>query len=74
MLVDNAKDPIERCIDVLMPFYNLLKYSKNYSEMIGNLLQCYRDEKATTDSFKFKAKVAGKANAAENKDVEIVVP
>lgn len=79
MCVDNAKDP-----NVLMTMYNFLEYSENYSEVFGNLFQCYRDEAAldddddddivdfgdnnTTDSFKLKAKIAG------NKDFQIAVP
>ena len=27
-----------------MPMYNLIEYSKNYSETIGSLWNCYRDE------------------------------
>ena len=32
--IDNAKD-----LDVIMPMYNLLEYSKNYSETSGSLYQ-----------------------------------
>lgn len=77
MCVDYAKDP-----NVLMKMYNFLEYSENYSEVFGNLFQCYRDEAAldddgdivnfgdnnTTDWFKLKAKIAG------NKDFQIAVP
>ena len=37
--IDNAKD-----IGVVMPMYNLLEYSNNYSKTSGNLWQYYRDE------------------------------
>ena len=37
--IDNAKD-----IDVVMPMYNLVECSDNYSKTLGNLWQCYRDE------------------------------
>ena len=34
--IDNAKD-----IDIVMPMYNLIEYSDNYSKTSGNLWQCY---------------------------------
>ena len=37
--IDNAKD-----IDVVMPMYNLIEYSDNYSKTSGNLWQYYRDD------------------------------
>ena len=37
--IDNAED-----IDVVMPMYNLKKYSDNYSEKSGRLWQFYRDK------------------------------
>ena len=42
--IDNAED-----IDVVMPMYNLMEYSNNYSKKSGNLRQYYRDEPALTD-------------------------
>ena len=39
--VDSAKD-----IDVLMPVYNLIDYSDDYSKNWGSLWKCYRDEPA----------------------------
>ena len=38
-LNDNAED-----LDVVMPMYNLLEYSKNYSKTIGSFWNYYRDE------------------------------
>ena len=64
--IDNAKD-----IDVVMPMYNLIEYSDNYSKNSGSLWQHYRDEPALNDtgaranfpgnsaSFKFKQKITG---------------
>ena len=64
--MDNAKDN-----DVVMPMYNLIEYSDNYSKTLGSLCQYYRDELALTDagalenfscnsrSFKFKKKISG---------------
>ena len=37
--IDNAKD-----IDMVMPMYNLIKYSNNYSKTTWSLWQYYRDE------------------------------
>ena len=36
---DNAED-----LDVVMPMYNLLEYSKNYRKTTGSLWNNYRDE------------------------------
>ena len=36
--IDNAK-----YIDNVMPTYNLIEYSYNYSKTSGSLWQCYRD-------------------------------
>ena len=38
VLIDNAED-----LDVVMPMYNLLEYSKNYKKTTGSLWN-YRDE------------------------------
>ena len=37
--IDNAKD-----IDVMMPIYNLIEYSNNYSKTSGSLWQYYGDD------------------------------
>ena len=37
--IDNAKD-----IDIVMPMYNLIEYSNNYSKTTGGLWQYCRDE------------------------------
>ena len=37
--IDNAKD-----IDIVMPMYNLIEYSDNYSKTSGSLWQHHRDE------------------------------
>ena len=83
MQIDNAKD-----IDIVMPIYNLIEYSINYAKTTGSLWQYCKDMPArnvndeiiifdvnnTTDSFKFKAKITGKAGNNGTKDVEIMVP
>ena len=38
-LIDNAED-----LDIVMPMYNWLDYSKNYSKTIGSFWNNYRDE------------------------------
>ena len=38
-LIDNAED-----LDVVMPMYNLLQYSKNFSKITGSFWNYYRDE------------------------------
>ena len=44
--IDNAED-----LDVVMPMYNLLEYSKNYKKTTGSLWSYYRDEpNSSTDN------------------------
>ena len=38
-LIENAED-----LDIVMPMYNLLEYSKNYRNTTGSLFNYYRDE------------------------------
>ena len=38
-LTDNAED-----LDIVIPMYNLIEYSKNYRKTTGSLWNCYRDE------------------------------
>ena len=53
--IDTAQD-----IDIVMPMYNLIEYSDNYSKTSGNLWQYYKDEPndnlADSESFKYKVK------------------
>ena len=81
--VDNAKD-----IDIVMPMYNLIEYSNNYSKTPGGLWQYCKEIPAVnnngnivdfnganaTDSFKFKTKRTGQTNNDGRIDVEIMVP
>ena len=57
--IDNAKD-----IDIVMPMYNLIEYSDNYSKTSGSLWQYYRDDPndnlVDSESFKSKIKITGK--------------
>ena len=54
--IDNAQD-----IDIVMPMYNLIEYSDNYSKTSGSLWQYYKDDPndniANSESFKFKVKI-----------------
>ena len=46
VIIDNAED-----LDVVMPMYNLLEYSKNFRKTTGSLWNYYRDEpKSNTDN------------------------
>ena len=38
-LVENAED-----LDIVIPMYNMLEYSKNYEKTSGSLFNYYRDE------------------------------
>ena len=82
--VDNAKD-----IDIVMPMFNLIEYSGNYSKTPGSLWKSCKDIPAvnnnedivdftgtnTTDSFKFKTKITGQNdNNGRIDNVEIMVP
>ena len=64
--IDNAKD-----VDVVMPMYNLIEYSNNYSKTSGSLWQYYRDESnnniANSEPFQFKVKLTGKNPNNSNK-------
>ena len=67
-LIGNAED-----LDVVMPMYNLLEYSKNYSKTTGSLWNYYRDELTddtndnnnlhkyaiNSESFKYKTSITG---------------
>ena len=81
--VDNAKG-----INILMPMYNLIEYSDNYSKMSVSLWQYCKDVPAVnnnnaivdftdnnlTDSFNFKVKMTGQTGNDGTKNVEIMVP
>ena len=74
--VDNVK-----YIDVVMPMYNLIECSDNYSKKSRTLWQYHRDVPAKTiqesNSFKSKIKITGNTyydNDIKKKVVEIAVP
>ena len=67
-LIEDADD-----LDIVMPMYNLLEYSKNYKETIGSLYNYYRDaltndgndnnfdnrNVVNSEAFKYKNKITG---------------
>ena len=60
--IDNAED-----LDVVMPMYNLLEYSKNYRKTTGSLWNYYRDEPSNplcsnSESFKYKTSTGSTGN------------
>ena len=66
--IDNAKD-----LDVVMPMYNLLEYSKNYRKTTGSLWNYYRDEpsnplSSNSESFKYKTSITGNTEAGYDTD------
>ena len=82
--LDNAK-----YLDIVMPMYNLIEYSDNYSKTSGRLWQYTKDILAVdnnnnatvnftnnnlTDSFNFKVKMTGQTGNNGAKNVEIMVP
>ena len=74
--IDNAED-----LDVVMPMYNLLEYSKNYRKTTGSLWNYYRDEpsdplSSNSESFKYKTSIAGKTPEDNNllTNARLVIP
>ena len=66
-LIEDADD-----LDIVMPMYNLLEYSKNYRKTLGSLYNYYRDELTNdgndnfanrnvvnSEAFKYKNKITG---------------
>ena len=84
-LIDNAED-----LDIVMPIYNLIEYSKNYSKTTESFWKYYGDERNSglggavnninysiknSKSFDYKASIIGKLEGNNTeKEVEIVVP
>ena len=71
--IDNAQD-----IDIVMPMYNLIEYSDNYSKTSGSLWQYYKDDPndniENSESFKYKIKTGKTPDDGNTKDVGIIVP
>ena len=74
--IDNAED-----LDVVMPMYNLLEYSKNYRKTTGSLWNYYRDEpsdplSSNSESFKYKTSIVGQTpqNNDSLTNAKVVIP
>ena len=82
-LIEDADD-----LDIFMPIYNLLEYSKNYRKTIGSLYNYYRDELSddaddnqlnnikivNSNTFKYKNKIIDNTNNQGTKDIELDIP
>ena len=84
-LIDNAED-----LDIVIPMYNLLEYSKNYRKTTGSFWNYYRDKPNSglggdnnnvnysikdSKSFDYKTSITGKLEGNNTeKEVEIAVP
>ena len=80
-LIDNAED-----LDIVMPMYNLLEHSKNYSKTTGSFWNYCRDEPNSGEggannsikdskSLDYKTSITGKIEGNKTeKEVEMVVP
>ena len=82
-LIEDADD-----LDIVMPMYNLLEYSKNYRKTIGSLYNYYRDELSddadnnqfnniklvNSNTFNYKNKIIDNTNNAGTKDIELAIP
>ena len=72
--IDNAKD-----IDIVMPMYNLIEHTENYSKTPRSLWQYCKgkpnDNLEDPESFKSKMKITRNTPADDNtKNLEIIVP
>ena len=72
--IENAED-----LDVVMPIYNLLEYSKNYRKTTGSLWNYYRDEpsnplSSNSESFKYKKNIVGKTQEDSLTNAKVVIP
>ena len=74
--IDNAED-----LDIVMPIYNLLEYSKKYKKTTGSLWNYYRDETGNpisfnSESFKYKTSIVGKTpqNNDSLTNAKVVIP
>ena len=64
--------------NIVIPMYNLIEYSDNYSKTSGDLWQYCKDDPndnlTDSESFKSKVKITGNTpNNGNTKDVEIIV-
>ena len=83
-LVENTED-----LDIVMPMYNLLKYSKNYEKASGSLFNYYREEPNEAEiannngtinisirnskSFDYKTEITGSLDAGEDEKEDVTI-
>ena len=74
--IDNTED-----LDVVMPIYNLLEYSKNYRKTTGSLWNYYRDKPSNplssgSESFKYKTSITEKTPEDDGSltNAKVVIP
>ena len=86
--INNTQIDDIQYIDVVMPMYNSIEYSDNFSETSGILFQYCRDAPAVdndgdvtdfteanvTDLFNLKEKLTGQTGEKGTKNAEIMVP
>ena len=82
--MENAED-----LDIVMPMYNLLEYSKNYEKTTGSLFNYYRDEPSEAEiandygainisirnskSFDYKTEITGSLDAGEDEKEDVTI-
>ena len=74
--IDNAED-----LDIVMPMYYLLEYSKNYRKTTGSLWNYYRNEQSnplSSNSESFKHKTSSVGKTTQNNDsltnAKVIIP
>ena len=83
-LVENVED-----LNIVMPRYNLLEYSKNYEKTSGSLFNYYRDEPGeitigasnnainisirNSKSFDYKTEITGSLDAGEDEKEDVAI-
>ena len=83
-LVENAED-----LDIVMPMYNLLEYSKNYEKTSGSLFNYYKDEPSelkigdgdnainistrNSKSFDYKTNIIGNLDIGEDEKEDVTI-
>ena len=83
-LVESAED-----LDIVIPMYNLLEYSKNYEKTSGSLFNYYRDEPSeitieagnnainisirNSKSFDYKTEITGSLDAGGDKKEDVTI-
>ena len=83
--INNARIDNAEGLDIIMPMYNLLEYSKDYRKTTGSLWNYYRGEpnsgavgniNCSIKESDYKTIITGKleGNNVEKDDVEIIVP